>query len=399
MSMMRTQTPLPRRVLLGAAIAAPASAVLASRAARAQAPAPATAPAPAASAPVVLPTQQDPRLVAAYQADRVWNGVTTTRDGRVFVGFPQADRPGVRVAEIMRDGSFRAYPNAVWNGGVQNGDVGDAFVLINSLRIGPEGDLWLVDAGAPGIGKPALKGGARLFRINVGANEMTRIYDLSSVAGPRSFVDDVRFNGRMAYLTDAGMPGLIVLDLQTGAARRVLENDRSTTDQRAMYADGRMLVDPEGHEVRVHADQLEVSPDGATLYYQPASGPMWRVPTSALDDVTMEPAAVARRVQPFADTPTTGGTAIDAQGNIYVADENNRRILRYAPDGSASTLVADPRLVWVDAMWIDHNGDLWMPAAQLNLVPGMNRGVGAVHYPVVIYKMRIGIGPPASDHP
>jgi sugar lactone lactonase YvrE len=395
---MRTPA-LPRRALLGAALAAPAL-----RAARAQnsmqSPIQPAGQAPAQRpAPPALPTQQDPRLVPVYRSDRVCNAITTTRDGRVFVGFPQADRPGVQVAEIMRDGSFRPYPGGLWNGGVRNGDVGDAFVLINSIRIGPEGDLWLVDAGAPGIGKPALKGGARLFRVNTGANQMTRIYDLSSVAGPRSFVDDVRFNGRTAYLTDAGMPGLIVLDLQSGAARRVLENDRSTTDQRAMFADGRMLVDPAGHEVRVHADQLEISPDGSTLYYQPASGPMWRVPTAALNDVTMGPAELARRVALFADTPTTGGTAIDAQGNIYVADENARRILRYAPNGTPTVLIADPRLVWVDAMWIDANGDLWMPAAQLNLVPGMNRGVSAVHYPVVIYKMRIGIGPPASDHP
>jgi hypothetical protein len=38
---------------------------------------------------VELPTEQDPRLVSVFQAGRVWNGVTTTTDGRVFVlSFP-----------------------------------------------------------------------------------------------------------------------------------------------------------------------------------------------------------------------------------------------------------------------------------------------------------------------
>lgn len=347
-----------------------------------------------------LPTREDPRLVPVYHGDRAWNAVTTTRDGRVFVGFPQADRPGAQVEELARGGTGRPYPDAAWNAGAKDGgEVAHAFVLINSIRIGPDGALWLVDAGAPGIGKPAVKGGARLFRVDLGTNAIARVYDLGAVAGPRSFVDDVRFHGGTAYLTDAGMPGLIVLDLASGRARRVLDGDRSTTDQRPMFADGRLLVDKDGQPVRVHADQLELSPNGATLYFQPASGPMWRVATRWLDDPAVPAAALAGHVERFADTPTTGGTAIDARGNLYVADENRRRILRITPVGAASTLVSDPRLAWVDAMWVDSDGFLWMPAAQLNLTPGMNGGTNAVHYPVWIYKLRIGAGPSPLDHP
>ena len=51
-----------------------------------------------------LPAQEDPRLIPAFKADRVWNAVTTTRDNRVFVGFPGADRPGVRVEELSASG-------------------------------------------------------------------------------------------------------------------------------------------------------------------------------------------------------------------------------------------------------------------------------------------------------
>ena len=54
----------------------------------------------------------------------------------------------------------------------------------------------------------------------------------------KSYVDDIRFNGRHAYITDAGEPALIVLDLETGDAGRVLENHPSTVDERPMMADG-----------------------------------------------------------------------------------------------------------------------------------------------------------------
>ena len=43
-----------------------------------------------------LPTKHDVRLIPVFKADRVWNGVTTTRDGRVFVSYSSADRPGDR---------------------------------------------------------------------------------------------------------------------------------------------------------------------------------------------------------------------------------------------------------------------------------------------------------------
>ena len=51
-----------------------------------------------------LPTQQDPRLITMYYADWVWNAVTTTRSGRIFVGFPPADLPGISVEDLSNDG-------------------------------------------------------------------------------------------------------------------------------------------------------------------------------------------------------------------------------------------------------------------------------------------------------
>lgn len=346
----------------------------------------------------VIPGPRDERLVKMFEADRVWNGVTTTRNGRVFVTFTQADRLGPQLMEIGPNGRQTPYPDAAWNAGIADGDVPNRFVQVNALRIGPDGALWFIDAGAPAVGKPAVRGGARLFRVDLQRNEIARIYHLADVAGPNSFVDDFRFNGPRVYLTDAGMPGLIVLDLATGHARRVLDNHPATIDDKDLIADGRVLADPDGKPVRVHADQLEVSPDGTILYFQPASGPISKVPTRLLDDASLPPAELAGQVETFVKVPTTGGTAIDAQGNIYLGDEEWRRILHITPQGKTTVLVADPRLAWADAMWIDADGFLWIPTAQIHLAPGMNRGRNEVNYPVAIYRMQIGLGPSPIDH-
>ncbi|WP_249128364.1 major royal jelly family protein [Bradyrhizobium lablabi] len=333
------------------------------------------------------------RLVPEFASETlIINGVTTTSEGRRFVVVqPQGpDQP--QIAEIS-GGSAKPFPDAEWNGRRRSQNGRNAFVGANSLRVGPDGALWVVDRGAAGIGAPLVEGGPKLVRIDLGANRVTRVYDLASVAQGASFVDDVRFNGGLAYLTDAGRPALIVLDLTTGKARRVLENHPSTVAARPLMGEGRQLVDAKGRPVVVHADQLEVSGDGRWLYYQPCSGPMSRIETRFLDDPSLDEATLSAHVEPFADTPSTGGTAIDAAGTIYISDTDRSRILRVSAAGEISTLIADPRLVWVDAMWIDDDGKLWMPAAQLNRTAGLNQGKDAVDWPVRLYSIAIGAKP------
>jgi hypothetical protein len=55
---------------------------------------------------------------------------------------------------------------------------------------------------------------------------------MGNVTRTNSLLDDIRFNPATgkAYLTDAGSPGLIVLDLESGMATRVLDGDPSTSD-------------------------------------------------------------------------------------------------------------------------------------------------------------------------
>jgi hypothetical protein len=54
---------------------------------------------------------------------------------------------------------------------------------------------------------------------------------MGNVTRSNSLLDDIRFNPATgkAYLTDAGSPGLIVLDLESGMATRVLDDDPSTS--------------------------------------------------------------------------------------------------------------------------------------------------------------------------
>jgi sugar lactone lactonase YvrE len=77
-----------------------------------------------------------------------------------------------------------------------------------------------------------VKGGPKIVEIDLKANNVKRIFPIDAdVAGPASYLNDIRIapDGRFAYLTDSGSPGgLVVLDIQSGQAWRVLSDDPST---------------------------------------------------------------------------------------------------------------------------------------------------------------------------
>lgn len=350
--------------------------------------------------PPTLPTQQDSRLMEVATSPHIWNGAAVTADGRTFVSLTQSEGPGMSLAEVGKDGQLHPFPDAQWNTW-NAGEPGKHFLHVNALRVGPDGKLWAVDAGNTGIntGAHAVPGAGKLVRVDLATNQVDKVYSFdSAIQKDNSYFDDVRFRSRLAYLTDPGAERLVVLDLDSGKARTLLEGHALSIDHVPMYADGKKLFIPNGQEKRVGLDQLEVSPDGQYLYYQAIPGPLARIETRYLDDPKIPPKTVEVHAEQWLDTWSTGGTAIDAAGNIYASDVNTRSVKRIAPDKTVTTVVADPRLVWVDALWIQ-DGYLYLPAAQINRTPATTGGKpSTVEYPVHLYKIRIDAQPSPLDH-
>ena len=350
--------------------------------------------------PPALPVQQDARLHQVATSSHVWNGITVSRDGRIFASLTQSEGKGPQLVEVGEKGKLTPYPDAAWNQW-QADSAEQHFMHVNALRIGPEGDLWVMDAGNKGIGTgdKSVPGAAKLVKIDLKSNQVVASYPVRPpVQQPESYLDDVRFNGHFAYITDPGAVGLVVLNLENGKAHRVLDNHPLSIDHQPIYADGKKLILPDGKEKRVGLDQLEVSPDGKWLYYQAIPGPLARIATRYLDDERLPASEVAKHAQKFLETWSTGGTAIDSNGNLYASDINTRSVKRITPDGQVSTVISDPRLIWIDAMWIT-DGALWLPSAQINRTPATTGGQpSTVEYPVKLYKLELPIKPSTRDH-
>ena len=128
---------------------------------------------------------------------------------------------------------------------------------------------------------------------------------------------------------------------------------------------------------------------------------MYRIETHYLEQAFYNPSlasTLSQYPEPFALTPSTGGTAIDADGNIYVSDTDRQNIERICPNGTRSIFVHDERLLWVDAMWVDSQQRLWMPAAQLNRGTPFNDGKSYIRKPLHLYTIDIRTGPSCIDH-
>ncbi|WNG37211.1 hypothetical protein F0U61_28705 [Archangium violaceum] len=332
-------------------------------------------------------------VVAAESDSMIWNAVALSDEGSVFVAGPRwTGSTGPSLARLDAEGQPHPYPDERWNGWQPGQDAREAFVNINAIHRGPEDSLWVIDTGSPDFGGAPLPGGAKVVRIDLKSGQVLRVYPLGSeIATPTSYVDDIRLKGTRGYLTDAGRPGLIVLDLETGAARRVLDNAPATTapTDRPIVLEGKVLHAPDGSPLRVHADPLELSPDGQWLYFASLHGPWSRIETRWLDDASLTPEALLAHVEPWADLPPTGGTWLDTNGDLYFSDLAEDALKKRTPEGRIETVVADPRLHWVDAPFLAADGWLWLPVPQMDRVALFNGGVARTVRPIQLLRLRV----------
>ena len=302
-------------------------------------------------------------------------GVTVAADGRIFVNFPRwsEDAP-VSVAEVIRDGGIRPYPDEAWNAwrNVTRDQVtpGDHFVCVQSVVADGRGNLWVVDPAAPGQGY-VVPGGAKLVRIDLATNRVAQVIRLDERVAPlSSYINDVRLSpdGRHAYLTDAGAKGaLIVVDLPGGQARRVLDGHPSTQPEKGVVVktDGQELRRPDGRGVEFAADSIALSPDGRHLYWKALTGrTLYRIATEALSNSRLSAKELESRIERVGESEPTDGLWIDKHGRLYLsAIEGNA--VKVRDGGSDTTLVQDDRLRWPDTFAEGPDGTVYVTSSHI----------------------------------
>lgn len=301
-------------------------------------------------------------------------GVAVARDGRIFVNFPRWEQDvEVSVAEVMRDGSLKPFPNAEWNAwrNLKPLSPGDHFVCVQSVTVDPQGFLWIVDAAAPGNAFN-LPGGPKLLKVDLGTNAVVKVIRFDQTAAPQgSYPNDVRVSpdGRTAYLTDSGRRGaLLVVDVASGRTRRLLDGHPSTQLESAVIVtiDGKELRRPDNRKVEFSADGIALDARGEFIYWQALTGrTLYRIRTAVLRDAALPAARVAAAVERVGTTGVSDGYWMDRQGRLYVSSVEENAVKRREADGTMRTMVQDPRLLWPDSFAEGPDGAIYVTASQI----------------------------------
>ncbi|WP_294392360.1 L-dopachrome tautomerase-related protein [uncultured Sphingomonas sp.] len=301
-------------------------------------------------------------------------GVAVTAEGRRFVNFPRwtEDSP-VSVAEVMQDGSLKPYPDARWNSWrnarANELPVSDYFVCVQSIVPDGQGNLWVLDPGAPGNEK-ILEGAPKLVKISLASNQVVKVIAVpGDVALQGTYLNDIRFSpdGKLGYITDSGTRGaIIVVDLDSGRSWRALDGHPSTQIDKTVKVtiDGKPLVRPDGRQPTFASDGIALSNDGRTLYWQALTGKtLYAIDTAQLRAEVSDQDR-ARAVRTVAQTHVADGLWMSKAGTLYLTSPTDFSITRLN-GGGVEKVLTDRRLRWPDTFSEGPDGTIYVTASHI----------------------------------
>jgi sugar lactone lactonase YvrE len=313
--------------------------------------------------------------------DHQVTGVSVSEDGRIFVNFPRwTEDSAVSVAELLPGGDVRPYPDEEWNAwrNARKDEVtpDDHWVCVQSVVADGRGSLWVLDPAAPAQAHMVAKG-PKLVRIDLATDKVAQVIAFGEDTAPQgSYLNDVRFtqDGKHAFITDSGVKGaLLVVDIAAGTAVRLLDGHPSTQTKPGLNVatDGKVLRRPDGRGVDFSADGIELSGDGAWLYWQAIKGDtLYRIATSALLGAGRNGQDLSNEVEEFGTNGVNDGLLI-ARGtdDMYLSSVQDNAIkVRNLADGPSSTpriVVQDERLRWPDTFSQGPDGTIYVTTSHI----------------------------------
>jgi sugar lactone lactonase YvrE len=319
-------------------------------------------------------------------------GVAKEPGGRLLVNYPRwSDIYAYAVIEASGDSTRTPFPDSVMNMWKPGQPGKNKWVCVQSVYVDDSSRIWILDPAAPKL-KKIQGAGSKLVLVNKTTGRPEKTYSFMSILPDTAYVNDVRIDvaRNFAYLTESKGGGIIVLDLGSGQMRRVLDKHPSTKSDPAyrFIIDGRELT-KDGRPAKFNSDGIALTPDGNWLYYKPLTdNKLYRISTDYLRDWNLKDTGLYTKVEDLGHFTTTDGMIFDKNGNLYLGDLQNYRIVQIDLNHKMKTIVQDERLIWPDSYSIA-DGYLYISCSQIQKQPEYNEGVNKRTSPYTIYRMKL----------
>jgi len=252
--------------------------------------------------------------------------------------------------------------------------------------------LWTIDHGNHGIHT------ARLLAFDLDTGELVHDQRFAADIAPAgSFLQDLQVSadGRTVVIADASFwrkkPAIVVYDIESASARRVLESHVSVAGQDYMIRSQDRNMTFGGGLVSLRGGVDGIALGEEWLYFGALSGGgLYRVRLSSLTDPAIPDAQIAARVERYATKPLSDGLSLDVEGNVYVTDVEHGAIFVVDNDRDLRTLVRSSKLRWPDALSYGPDGWLYVADSALADVVFQSKEHIKSHGPYTIFRFQPG---------
>lgn len=311
--------------------------------------------------------------------------VAVSATGRVFFTVhPEARPQGNKLLEYV-DGASVPYPD----GASQR----RLFDTVLGVVVDRHKRLWTIDHGNHGIRK------ARLLAFDLDTGELLHDQTFDETIAPAgSFLQDLQVSadGRTVIIADASFwrkqPAIIVYDIGSATARRVLESHRSVSAEDYLIRNHDRTMSFGGGIVSLRGGVDGIALGNEWLYFAALSGSaLYRVELRELTDPSTPNSQIAARVEHYAAKPLSDGLSLDVAGNVYVTDIEHGSIFQVGKEREPRTLLRSKKLRWPDALSFGPDGWLYVADSALGDVILQSHEHISSNGPYRIFRFQPGV--------